>query len=232
MVNSWIVRPVDLRLTSVHCTTAEPRRVAPVFDAIGAVVARHDGSVVADVGNATIVYRRADGTSSGVVGIQLTGGIRLGDRNLAVSGLRVTVTSGARRDDPDDAAIRLDHLAIGVADLAAAGQDWASITGAPPEPMDVHPASDGSFSATRFVLGRQMIELVSPVPGVDSPMARRIARHGDGPVAVALPARDLHGAIDRLAAIGVDVLHTDQHVMLHPCDTGGVLVQLTPRLAH
>lgn len=223
---------MDLRLTSVRCrSNVDRERLEALFEALGASVTTTGGCVVGDVGNATIVHDRRDETS-GIDRLELTGGLRMGDRHHTASGLEVTVTGGPHRDETDDEPVRLDHLAIGVTDLDSAEVRWATITGAAPEPMRVHPASNGSFTATRFVLGPQMIELVSPVPGVDSPIARRIARHVDGPVTLALPVGDLPGAIDRLATIGVGVMRTGHRAMLQPRDPGGVLVQLTPRLEH
>jgi hypothetical protein len=117
-------------------------------------------------------------------------------------------------------------------DEAAAARVWQAIIGVSPHPMGVHPVSGGAFTATRLLLGAQMIELVCPVPGHDSAMSRRLASRGEGALTLALPVVDLPGAEARLAAIGITPLRPAPHVMLHPKDTGGVMIQLTPRIQH
>jgi catechol 2,3-dioxygenase-like lactoylglutathione lyase family enzyme len=127
---------------------------------------------------------------------------------------------------------RLDHVAIAVKNLAQAETVWSRITGVKGELMGVHPASNGSFTASRFVMGEQMIELVSPVEGIESPMARRLAQRGEGIMAIALPADDLDLTLERVRSTGSRVLWQDPHWMVHPKDTAGVLIQLTPRIEH
>lgn len=127
---------------------------------------------------------------------------------------------------------RLDHVAIRVHDLDAAGKRWEAITGVPAHAMGIHPISNGAFAATRFEMGDGMIELLSPVRGRASPLADRLASHGEGVVAVAIPANDIEATLGRLRAAGARVLRQDPHWMLHPKDGSGVLVQLTPRVRH
>ena len=125
---------------------------------------------------------------------------------------------------------RLDHVAIRVENLGTAGRRWETITGMPAHHMGVHPISRGTFEATRLELGERMIELVSPVPGQRSALAERLASHGEGVVAVAIPAHDLDAALSRVRATGARVLHQEPHWLVHPKDASGVLIQLTPRV--
>lgn len=142
-------------------------------------------------------------------------------------------SSGAQSEEPVTApALRLDHVALLVRDESAAARTWQAITGVTPHAMGVHPVSGGAFTATRLLLGSQMIELICPVPGQDSALARRLASHGEGAVTLALPVADLPAAEARLAAIGISPLRPPPHVVLHPKDTGGVMIQLTPRVQH
>ena len=83
-----------------------------------------------------------------------------------------------------------------------------------------------------MLLGERMIELISPEPGVPSGIADRLKSHGEGVAALALPVDDVAEVKKRLEEIGVRVLRQDPHWMIHPKDAGGVLVQLTPRVAH
>ena len=129
---------------------------------------------------------------------------------------------------PGDAC--LDHVAIRVHDLGAAARRWETITGITAHCMGVHPISDGAFEATRLEMGARMIELLSPVPGRTSPLADRLASHGEGFAAVAIPANDIGTTLPRVRAAGARVLRQEPHWMVHPKDAAGVLIQLTPRV--
>lgn len=125
---------------------------------------------------------------------------------------------------------RLDHVALVVADLKEATHRWAQLLDQTADEVGQHPL--GNSDTARFLLGGQMIELVSPWQGADTPMRRRLEISGDGPIALALVPADLTAAIGRLEAAGVRLVRQGPHVFVHPGDTGGVLVQLTPRLEH
>jgi len=149
------------------------------------------------------------------------------------NGVLVQLTSrgniGGRRR-PGDACF--DHVAIRVHDLAAATRRWEAITGVGAHVMGIHPISGGTFTAARIELGERMIELISPVPGRASPLAERLASHGEGVAVLALPARDIDATLARLRACGARVLRQEPHWMVHPKDASGVLIQLTPRVRH
>lgn len=132
------------------------------------------------------------------------------------------------RPEPGDAC--LDHVAIRVCDLDAAARRWEAVTGATAQRMGVHPISRGTFEATRLEMGARMVELISPVPEMPSPLADRLASHGEGVVAVAIPANDIEATLARLRAAGARVLRQEPHWMVHPKDAAGVLIQLTPRI--
>lgn len=127
---------------------------------------------------------------------------------------------------------RFDHVAIAVNDLRTSSARWALITGTDVEQIGVHPVSNGTFKAARAMLGAQMVELVSPVAGQSSPLATRLTNRGEGMVTLALPAEDLDKTRARLSAAGVRVLAQPPHWLVHPKDASGVLVQVTPRVAH
>ena len=61
---------------------------------------------------------------------------------------------------------------------------------------------------------------------------RQLAAKGEGPIGLALPVIDLNIAVRRLGGVGVEVATIAPHVVIHPSDTAGVLVQLTPRVNH
>ncbi len=133
---------------------------------------------------------------------------------------------------PKEGDARFDHVAIAVNDLAAASTRWEKITGVAARQMGVHPISNGAFQAARFILGEQMVELISPAPGIASALAARLASRGEGIAALALPAGSLEQTLSRLRTAGARMLEQSPHWMVHPKDASGVLVQITPRVAH
>lgn len=238
-------------LSRVCIATSDLPRAVTVYEAITGIHARETASGFEfPLGDAHLELRPATGTV-GLVSIILTEPSLL-TRQRALIGAGVTADSSPERIRiPAEAAsgiavqimeahpagesparARLDHVALRVRDLAAASHAWEAITGVGALAMGVHPVSGGSFEAVRFPLGERMIELISPVPGVDSPVAARLASHGEGVAALALPVEDIDAARERLERIGVRVLRREPHWMVHPQDAGGVLVQLTPRIEH
>jgi|GEM_PF-1041199 len=151
----------------------------------------------------------------------------------SANGVLVQLTS--RREfgpKPRVGDARFDHVAIAVNDLATASARWAKITGVTTQTMGVHPASNGAFQAARLVLGEQIVELISPMPRVTSALTARLSSRGEGIAALALPANSIDKTLSRLRASGTRVLNQPPHWMVHPKDASGVLVQITPRVAH
>ena len=151
--------------------------------------------------------------------------------HVTLAGLDVSLS-----EEPPATAIsstaHLDHVAIAVHDVVDDVAPWEAATGVAAHQMGLHPISNGAFSAARIELEDRMLELLSPTPGVDSPMAARVAANGPGPMALAMPVSDVDACKAELEGRGVRVLWNDPHWMVHPADAGGVLVQLTPRVQH
>src|SRR6185503_12503094 len=96
-----------------------------------------------------------------------------------------------------------------------------------------HASRDGTARYTRFYLSDAVIELAEPLgnptKGQGGVIARRMARAGPGVHLVCLPVADIAARTAALEAEGVQLLRDDGHVYVHPRDSNGVLVQLTPR---
>lgn len=168
---------------------------------------------------------------SGIVGVEVDGS---SDRIASVELNGVEVLTGPL--DPSvevaPADVVFDHLAIAVLDLERAARAWEAAAGATAELIGIHPVSAGSMHAARLALGERMVELLSPVPGTTSPMAARLERVGEGPLALALPAKDLAAKRHQLEDMGVRLLRQDPHWFVHPANPAGILIQLTPRVQH
>jgi catechol 2,3-dioxygenase-like lactoylglutathione lyase family enzyme len=220
-----------VRLAGVRLETGDLDRAVDVFTAItGTAPEREADSARFALEDASVQVTLRPG-GAGLVAVALSGlegGSSEAPPNL--NGIRIEPTTDVV--PRGHAKARLDHVAVLVADLKEAAAAWSALAGTAAEMMGVHPVSGGAFMAARLHLDDRMIELVQPVEGVDSPLARRLASHGEGAATLALPVVDVPAARARLDAIGARVLFTDPHWMVHPRDTGGVLVQLTPRVAH
>lgn len=222
------------------CAAADPAGLTGVWGAIGAATTvLEDGRLLVGVGGSTIEYIPDASGRSGIRAVEISTdqpGQPADFAQTRLSGIDVTLTGPADAGDtrgidgaPDP---RLDHVAIVVNDLAAAARQWSALVGVRAEVMTIHPISDGAFGAARITLGEQMIELLSPIGKHKSSVAARLATQGEGPIAMAVPVADLAKVITRLEATQARVLRQSPHVLVHPRDAGGVLVQLTPRVKH
>lgn len=154
-----------------------------------------------------------------------------------LNGVNVVIESSAapavsRSTDVVDADVVLDHVAVLVTDLDAAAERWQTATGAAAEMIGLHPVSKGTLRAARLELGPRMIELISPVSGMISPLANRLANHGEGPFAIALPAIDLDAKRRHLDEHNIRTLWQEPHWLIHPANPARILIQLTPRVRH
>ena len=222
------------------CAAADPAGLTGVWGAIGAATTvLEDGRLLVGLGGSTIEYVPDTSGRSGIRAIEVSTDQPGRPADLVqtrLSGIDVMLTGPAGASDTGDTDgvpdLRLDHVAIVVNDHAAAARQWSALVGVRAEVMTTHPISGGAFGAARITLGEQMIELLSPIGEHQSSVAARLAAQGEGPIAMAVPVADLAKVITRLEATQARVLRQPPHVLVHPRDVGGVLVQLTPRVKH
>ena len=128
---------------------------------------------------------------------------------------------------------RLNHVAIVVPDLAAAGAIYRDILGASiSEPVDL---PDHGVTTVFVELPNTKIELLQPL-GPDSPIARFLRRNPSGGIHhLCFEVDDIIAARDKLAAEGARVLgdgeprtgaHGKPVIFVHPKDFAGTLIEL------
>ena len=128
---------------------------------------------------------------------------------------------------------RLNHVAIVVPDLEAAGAVYRDTLGARvSEPEDL---PDHGVTVVFVTLPNTSIELVAPL-GRDSPLAGFLQRHPSGAMHhVCYEVDDIIAARDRLKELGARVLgggqpatgaHGKPVLFLHPKDFCGTLIEL------
>jgi methylmalonyl-CoA/ethylmalonyl-CoA epimerase len=128
---------------------------------------------------------------------------------------------------------RLNHVAIAVADVAAAARLYRETLGASVSESVQQP--DHGVTTVFVTLSNTKIELLEPL-GVASPIARFLKRNPDGGIHhVCYEVDNIILARDRLAASGARVLgdgnprigaHGKPVLFLHPKDFCGTLVEL------
>ena len=124
----------------------------------------------------------------------------------------------------------IDHLGIAVKSLAQAKKFYES--------LGLSPMADETVEAEKVRLsmvpvGESRIELLEPLSD-DSPIAKFLAKRGEGLHHVALHVDDLSGTVERLKANGTRLISDDikigagghLYVFVHSSSAGGVLLEL------
>jgi methylmalonyl-CoA epimerase len=124
----------------------------------------------------------------------------------------------------------IDHLGIAVKSLADAKGFYEKL-GLTPMPEETVAAEQVRLSMVP--VGESRIELLEPT-SPDSPIAKFLAKRGEGLHHVALHVDDLSATVERLKANGTRLISDEikvgagghMYVFVHPSSTGGVLLEL------
>jgi methylmalonyl-CoA/ethylmalonyl-CoA epimerase len=126
---------------------------------------------------------------------------------------------------------KIHHLGYAVEDLEAASRFYKENFGVLPEEPEV--VEEQGIVATMFRVGESRVELVQPIYP-DSPVAKFLARHGEGFHHVAYQVEDLEAMLAHLQSNGVELVDEKPRIgaggtrmaFVHPKDTFGVLSEL------
>jgi methylmalonyl-CoA/ethylmalonyl-CoA epimerase len=127
--------------------------------------------------------------------------------------------------------LNLDHVALAVHDLDEALARFARLYGSAASSREVV-AADGVEEAMILVGGSQ-VQLLAP-RHPESPVARFLARRGEGLHHIAFAVPDIAAALDHLAAEGAELIDREPRrggggnriAFVHPRTFGGVLIEL------
>lgn len=130
---------------------------------------------------------------------------------------------------------RFAHVGIAVSDLDAACELYQVLLAVPP--VERETVESQGVEVAHFINAESQIELLQPTRD-DSPIARFIAKRGEGIHHVAIWVHDLKEELARLAQCGVELIDKEPRVgagghlvaFVHPRGTRGVLVELTQRV--
>ena len=124
----------------------------------------------------------------------------------------------------------IDHLGIAVKSLAASKAFYEQL-GLRVESEEV--IEHEKVRVAMLPLGESRIELLEPTSD-DSPIARFLAKRGEGLHHISLRVRDLEGTVERMKQSGTRFVSDEikigagghRYVFVHPASAGGVLLEL------
>jgi methylmalonyl-CoA epimerase len=124
----------------------------------------------------------------------------------------------------------IDHLGIAVKSLAEAKKFYRNLG---LSPMEDETVEAEKVRLSMVPVGESCIELLEPL-SEDSPIAKFLAKRGEGLHHVALNVEDLSATVERLKASGTRLISDDikvgagghLYVFVHPSSAGGVLLEL------
>ena len=127
--------------------------------------------------------------------------------------------------------MKLHHIGIAVGSLAAARPVFEKLLGRPPESIEM--VEEQKVRVAMFQVGESRLELLEPTCE-DSPLARSLAKRGQGLHHIALEVEDLAGTLRELESAGVRLIDreprrgagNEQVAFLHPANAAGVLIEL------
>ena len=139
-------------------------------------------------------------------------------------------TSGDSQNPVHAESLGLHHVGIVVADLDVAVGRYRSLGFGEPETFAV---PEQKVRAAVFTAGPGYVELIQPTDP-DGPIARYLAKRGEGMHHLALRIADLPATLTRLADAGVWLIDTAPRIgthgwriaFVHPESCNGVLVEL------
>jgi len=127
--------------------------------------------------------------------------------------------------------MKLHHIGIAVGSLAGALPVFEELLGKPPDSEEV--VKEQKVRVAVFQVGDSRLELLEAT-SEDSPLARSLAKRGQGLHHVALAVEDLAGTLRKLESVGIRLIDraprcgagNEQVAFLHPASTAGVLIEL------
>lgn len=126
---------------------------------------------------------------------------------------------------------KIEHIGIAVKDIEASNQLFAKLFNK--EHYKMEAVESEGVKTSFFQLGESKIELLEATRE-DSPIAKFIAKKGEGVHHIAFDVTDIHAEVERLKSEGFIVLNETPKkgadnklvVFLHPKSTNGTLIEL------
>lgn len=133
---------------------------------------------------------------------------------------------------------KIDHIAIAVKNLDIALGTFMNVLGCDPGEVHIEEVPAEKVKVAFIPVGETKIELLEPLDD-ESPVAKFLAKNGEGMHHIALSTEDLPNEIARVLSLGLNPLGEaktgaggKQIVFLHPKETNRVLLELVQPKHH
>jgi methylmalonyl-CoA/ethylmalonyl-CoA epimerase len=130
---------------------------------------------------------------------------------------------------------KLVHVGVAVSDLSASVATFSKLLGLADVPMET--VADQKVRLAFFHTGGASIELTEPT-SPDSPIAKFIAKRGDGVHHLSFEVDDIRAELSRLKAEGFQLVDEEPRrgaagyliAFVHPRSTNGVLIEISEKI--
>ena len=130
--------------------------------------------------------------------------------------------------------MKLDHIGIAVRNIEQRLKIWRDIFGI--QIQGIEQIAEQKVRVAILTVGDVNIELLEPITE-DSPVAKYIAKRGEGIHHLSFEVGDVEKKIDELKKHGLRMIdeiprkgtHGSRIAFIHPASTGGILIELTEK---
>ncbi len=130
---------------------------------------------------------------------------------------------------------KIDHIAIAVQNLESALETFRNVIGCSGEAIRIEEVASEKVRVAFITVGETKIELLEPLSD-ESPIAKFIAKNGDGMHHIALQTDDINKETERLESLNIKPLSLPKEgaggkkiMFLHPQETNKVLIEFAQK---
>ncbi len=130
---------------------------------------------------------------------------------------------------------KIDHIAIAVQNLESALETFRNVIGCAGEAIRIEEVASEKVRVAFITIGETKIELLEPLSD-ESPIAKFLAKNGDGMHHIALQTDDINKETERLESLNIKPLSLPKEgaggkkiMFLHPKETNKVLIEFAQK---
>ena len=130
---------------------------------------------------------------------------------------------------------KIDHIAIAVQNLESALETFQNVLGCAPGAVTIEEVASENVRVAFITVGESKIELLEPMSD-QSPIAKFLAKNGDGMHNIAFQTDDIEQETERLSSLNLHPLGEPKEgaggkkiVFLHPKQTNKVLLEFAQK---
>jgi methylmalonyl-CoA/ethylmalonyl-CoA epimerase len=130
---------------------------------------------------------------------------------------------------------KIDHIAIAVQNLESALETFQNVLGCASGAIRIEEVPSENVRVAFITIGETKIELLEPMSD-ESPIAKFLAKNGDGMHHIALETDDIEKETERLQSVNINPLGLPKEgaggkkiMFLHPKETNRVLLEFAQK---